>query len=142
MVINNQEKVFVLNGHEYHCAMDVTMHFIGGKWKTVVLWYLRKEKKRFSELRRLIPNITEKMLSLQLKDLEADGLVKRKVYPEVPPRVEYELTDFGKTIVPMLDEIAKWGRNLAQTKGKLVDKVRPTRVSKATNSSFTKRTRA
>ena len=142
MVINNQEKVFVLNGQEYHCAMDVTMHFIGGKWKTVVLWYLRKEKKRFSELRRLIPNITEKMLSLQLKDLEADGLVKRKVYPEVPPRVEYELTDFGKTIVPMLDEIAKWGRNLAQTKGKLVDKVRPTRVSKATNSSSTKRTRA
>lgn len=142
MVINNQEKVFVLNGQEYHCAMDVTMHFIGGKWKTVVLWYLRKEKKRFSELRKLIPNITEKMLSLQLKDLEADGLVKRKVYPEVPPRVEYELTDFGKTIVPMLDEIAKWGRNLAQTKGKLVDKVRPTRVSKATNSSSTKRTRA
>ncbi len=82
------------------------------------------------------------MLSLQLKDLEADGLVKRKVHPEVPPRVEYELTDFGKTIVPMLDEIAKWGRNLAQAKGKLVDKVRPTRTSKSVVSSSTKRTRA
>jgi len=122
MIIDSQEKVFVLGGKEYHCAMDVTMDYIGGKWKTVVLWYLRKDKKRFSELRRLIPNITEKMLSLQLKDLEKDGIVKRKIYPEVPPKVEYCLTDFGKTLIPMLDEIAKWGRGLAETKGKMVDK--------------------
>lgn len=124
MIIDNKEKIFLLKGKEYHCAMDVTMDYIGGKWKTVVLWYLRKEKKRFSELRKLIPNITEKMLSLQLKDLESDGLVKRKIYPEVPPKVEYYLTDFGKTLIPMLEEIAKWGRGLAQSKGKLVDKVR------------------
>jgi DNA-binding HxlR family transcriptional regulator len=124
MVIDNKEKVFLLDGKEYHCAMDVTMDYIGGKWKTVVLWYLRKDKKRFSELRKLIPNITEKMLSLQLKDLENDGLVKRKIYPEVPPKVEYYLTDFGKTLIPMLEEIAKWGRGLAQSKGKMVDKVR------------------
>ena len=58
MIIDKKEKVFLLEGKEYHCAMDITMHYIGGKWKTVVLWYLRKEKKRFSELRRLIPNIT------------------------------------------------------------------------------------
>lgn len=124
MIIDNKEKIFLLGGKEYHCAMDVTMDYIGGKWKTVVLWYLRKDKKRFSELRKLIPNITEKMLSLQLKDLEKDGLVKRKIYAEVPPKVEYYLTDFGKTLVPMLEEIAKWGRGLAQTKGKMVDKVR------------------
>lgn len=122
MVIGNKEKVFLLEGKEYHCAMDVTMDYIGGKWKTVVLWYLRKDKKRFSELRKLIPNITEKMLSLQLKDLENDGLVKRKIYPEVPPKVEYYLTDFGKTLIPMLEEIARWGRGLAQTKGKMVEK--------------------
>ena len=122
MLIDNKEKVFVLEGKEYHCAMDITMDYIGGKWKTVVLWYLRKDKKRFSELRKLIPNITEKMLSLQLKDLETDGIVKRKIYPEVPPKVEYYLTDFGKTLVPMLEEIAKWGHRLAETKGKLVDK--------------------
>lgn len=122
MVIDNKEKVFILSGKEYHCAMDVTMDFIGGKWKTVVLWYLRKDKKRFSELRKLIPNITEKMLSLQLKDLENDGLVKRKIYPVVPPKVEYYLTDFGKTLIPMLEEIAKWGRALAESKGKMVDK--------------------
>lgn len=124
MLIDNKEKVFILGGKEYHCAMDVTMDYIGGKWKTVVLWYLRKDKKRFSELRRLIPNITEKMLSLQLKDLENDGIVKRKVYPEVPPKVEYYLTDFGKTLIPMLEEIAKWGRTLAEAKGKMIDKER------------------
>jgi DNA-binding HxlR family transcriptional regulator len=113
MIINDSEKVFVINGKEFHCAMDVTMSFIGGKWKTVVLWYLRKDKKRFSELRKLIPNITEKMLSLQLKDLENDGIVARKLYPEIPPRVEYYLTDFGKTMIPMLEEIARWGRSVA-----------------------------
>lgn len=127
MIIDNREKVIVLRGKEYHCAMDVTMDFIGGKWKTVVLWYLRKDKKRFSELRKLIPNITEKMLSLQLKDLEKDGLVRRKLYAEVPPRVEYYLTDFGKTLIPMLEEIARWGRGLAENKGKIVDPARKPR---------------
>ena len=122
MIVNNQEKIIVLKGQEFHCAMDVTMHFIGGKWKTVVLWYLKKDRKRFSELKRLIPNITEKMLSLQLKDLEKDGIVSRKVYAEVPPKVEYFLTDFGKSLVPMLEEIARWGRNLAESKGKIVDR--------------------
>jgi DNA-binding HxlR family transcriptional regulator len=122
MVIDNKEKVIVLNGREFHCAMDVTMKYIGGKWKTVVLWYLRKDRKRFSELRRHIPNITEKMLSLQLKDLENDGIIGRKLYAEVPPKVEYFLTDFGKSLIPMLEEIASWGRTLAESKGKVIDK--------------------
>lgn len=124
MLIDNKEKIIILKGQEFHCAMDVTMKYIGGKWKTVVLWYLRKDKKRFSELRRLIPNITEKMLSLQLKDLTNDGIVGRKVYAEVPPKVEYFLTDFGKSLIPALEEIARWGRNLAESKGKVVDKER------------------
>ena len=122
MIIDKQEHVFILNGKEFHCAMDITMHFIGGKWKTVVLWYLRNDKKRFSELSKLIPNITEKMLSLQLKGLENDGLIARKVYPEVPPRVEYYLTPFGKSLIPMLVEIAKWGRSLGESKGKMVNR--------------------
>lgn len=124
MLINDKEKIILLNGKEFHCAMDITMNYIGGKWKTVVLWYLRKDKKRFGELKKLIPNITEKMLSLQLKDLESDGIVRRKIYPEVPPKVEYYLTEFGKTLIPMLEEIAKWGRGLAESKGKIVDKRR------------------
>ena len=130
MLIDNKEKVVMMNGREFHCAMDITMHYIGGKWKTVVLWYLRKDKKRFSELKRLIPNITEKMLSLQLKDLEKDGIIKRKIYAEVPPKVEYYLTDFGKTLIPMLEEIALWGRNLARSKGKMVDKEGKEKVRK------------
>jgi DNA-binding HxlR family transcriptional regulator len=119
MIINGEERVFQVRGQTYHCALDITMSFIGGKWKTVVLWYLRKEKKRFSELKKLIPDITEKMLSLQLKALEEDGLVKRTLYPEVPPRVEYELTDFGKTLLPALEAIALWGRELGQREGEL-----------------------
>jgi DNA-binding HxlR family transcriptional regulator len=122
MIVDNKEKVFVLNGKEYHCAMDVTMNFIGGKWKTVVLWYLQKDRKRFNELKKLIPNITEKMLSLQLKSLEKDGIIARKIYAEIPPKVEYYMTDFGKTLIPMLQEIAKWGRALGESKGKIVVK--------------------
>ncbi len=119
MIINGEEQVIVLRGEVHHCALDVTMRFIGGKWKTVVLWYLRKEKKRFSELKKLIPDITEKMLSLQLKALEVDGIVTRTIYPEVPPRVEYELTEFGKTMIPMLEAIAHWGRALSEKEGQL-----------------------
>ena len=121
MIINNKEMKFKVRGEEFHCAMDVTMNFIGGKWKTVVLWYLRKDKKRFSELRRLIPGITEKMLSLQLKQLEQDGIVERVVYPEVPPRVEYHLTPFGQTLNPLLEAVAKWGRELAESEGSIIE---------------------
>jgi DNA-binding HxlR family transcriptional regulator len=120
MILNGEEKIVLLRGDKFHCAMDVTMHFIGGKWKTVVLWYLRKDKKRFGELKKHIPDITEKMLSLQLKTLEDDGIVKRTIYPEVPPRVEYEMTDFGRTLIPMLEEIALWGRKLSEKEGELV----------------------
>lgn len=120
MIINGEEKAIHLRGRVYHCALDVTMSFIGGKWKAVVLWYLRNEKKRFSELKKHIPDITEKMLSLQLKALEEDGILKRTVYAEVPPRVEYELTDFGRTLIPALEEIARWGRDLSSREGELI----------------------
>ena len=120
MIMEGKEYVFLLRGKTYHCAMDVTMSFIGGKWKTVVLWYLRNKTLRFGELKKQIPDITEKMLSLQLKSLEEDGLVKREVFAEVPLRVEYSLTEFGKTLAPVLEAIAKWGRDLGQQEGKVV----------------------
>jgi DNA-binding HxlR family transcriptional regulator len=120
MKIDDLEYKYILNGKEYHCALDVTMNYISGKWKTVVLWYLRKEKKRFSELRAHIPDITDKMLSVQLKALEQDGIVSRTVYPEVPPRVEYELTEEGKTLIPVLEAVAGWGRNKAAREGEMV----------------------
>lgn len=124
MIIDNEELVYTIDGQHFHCAMDVTMHFIGGKWKTVVLWHLRNDKKRFSELKAQMPQITEKMLSIQLKQLEEDGLVKRKVYTSKPPlKVEYSLTEFGQTLVPLLNEIARWGRTTGGAKGKIVKAV-------------------
>ena len=123
MIINGEEKSILIRGELFQCALDLTMHYMGGKWKTIVLWYLRNEKKRFSELKKQIPDITEKMLSLQLKSLEEDGIVKRTVYAEVPPRVEYELTDFGRSLIPVVEAIAKWGRELGQAEGELVNRV-------------------
>jgi DNA-binding HxlR family transcriptional regulator len=120
MVIKGKEHVFVINDKIYHCAMDVTMDFIGGKWKTIVLWYLKSATLRFGEIKKRIPDITEKMLSLQLKSLEEDGLIRREVFPEVPLRVEYSLTGLGKSLIPVLDAIARWGRNLGDTKGKVL----------------------
>jgi DNA-binding HxlR family transcriptional regulator len=120
MKINDEQYKFVIDGQDYHCALDITSAFIGGKWKTVVLWYLRKDKKRFKELKDVIPDITDKMLSLQLRALEEDGLVKRTIYPEVPPRVEYELTREGKSLIPVLEAMAEWGRNKAKKDGKMV----------------------
>ncbi len=122
MIIKGENVAYKLNGKMYHCAMDITMDYIGGKWKSVVLWYLKNKTFRFAELKKQIPDITEKMLSIQLKALEADGLIKRKVHGTKPPvRVEYSLTEFGKTLTATLDAIAKWGRNLGESEGELVE---------------------
>jgi DNA-binding HxlR family transcriptional regulator len=121
MKIENKEYSLEIGDKQYHCVMDVTMDYVGGKWKTVVLWYLRKEKKRFAELKNHIPQITERMLSITLKQLEEDGIVSRKVITDKPPlKVEYEITKFGKTLLPLLEAIALWGRSTAKSKGKLV----------------------
>ena len=119
MIIKGKEFVYKIKGETFHCAMDVTMNFIGGKWKTVVLWYLRNKTLRFGELKKQIPDMTEKMLSIQLKKMEEDGLVKREVYAEVPLRVEYSLTDFGKSLTPVLESISKWGRAYSENEGEL-----------------------
>jgi len=119
MIVDDKEYQIKLDDNVFHCALDVTMHYIGGKWKAVVLWYLRKEKKRFSVLKRHIPGITEKMLSLQLKQLVKDGIVEKQIFAEVPPRVEYSLTEHGKTLIPLLEEIAKWGRQMGEKYGSL-----------------------
>jgi DNA-binding HxlR family transcriptional regulator len=127
MIIDGNEYRIKLNGRVYHCALDVTMELVGGKWKAIVLWYLRKDKKHFSELNKLIPGITEKMLSMQLRQLERDGFVSRKVHAEVPPRVEYALTLHGKTLLPLLEEIAKWGRMMGEKHGSIEQVERPVR---------------
>ena len=90
-------------------SIETTLGLIGGKWKVIILWVLRDSIFRFSELKRKIPKVTQKMLTNQLRELESDGLVHRKVYAQVPPKVEYSLTDFGKTFLPVLKEMHHWG---------------------------------
>ncbi|MBL4674883.1 MAG: winged helix-turn-helix transcriptional regulator [Mucilaginibacter sp.] len=97
------------------------MDYIGGKWKMVILHYLRNGKLRYSELRKLMPLVTERTLSLQLKQLEDDGLVKRKVYTSKPPlKVEYALTSFGETLKPLLEIVSGWGQQVASQKATVV----------------------
>lgn len=91
------------------CPVEATLEVIGGKWKGVILYHLLSETIRFNELRRLMPEITQRMLTKQLRELEADSLISRKVYPEVPPKVEYSTTDYGKTLAPVIHALQKWG---------------------------------
>lgn len=99
---------------EFRCYFQLAIMVIGGKWKPKVLFHLSREGVvRFGELRRGIAGITEKMLIQTLKELEKDGLVRRKIYRQVPPRVEYSLTDMGKTFIPVLNEMFEWGRAYA-----------------------------
>lgn len=94
---------------QYNCPVEVTLDVIGGKWKGIILSGLVERSRRFSEIRRAIPAITQRMLTLQLRELEADGIVHRKIYPQIPPKVEYSLTDFGKTLEPILLAMHNWG---------------------------------
>ena len=82
----------------YNCPVEAAIDVFGGKWKPLILWWLHQRTWRFAELRRQIPGITEKMLTHQLRELEADGIVLREVYPTVPPKVEYSLTDYGRSL--------------------------------------------
>lgn len=96
--------------HLENCPVRPALDIIGGKWKPVVIHYLVDGTKRFGELRRSIPDATQKMLTQQLRELERDGIVARKVYHQVPPKVEYSLTVYGKTLRPIMRELCKWGR--------------------------------
>ena len=91
-------------------AVGTTLKVIGGKWKPLILWVLRDKVLRFSEIKRQIDGITQKMLTQQLREMEEDGIVSRKVFPEVPPRVEYTITAYGKTLEPVLIKIYEWGK--------------------------------
>ncbi len=120
MIIDDEEYKLNIGDMNFHCSLDVSWHYIGGKWKSIVLWYLRKGTMRFGALKAKIPDITDKMLSIQLKSLERDGLIRRQVFAEVPLRVEYTMTDEGRTLLPVLEELAKWGREKATRDGKML----------------------
>lgn len=105
-----------MENKEFNCEKELTLSIIGGKWKMLILWHLGLEgTKRFGELKALIPGITQRMLVNQLRELEEDQIVKRVVYPVVPPKVEYSLTKEGESLMPILDSMYKWGRNYMNT---------------------------
>lgn len=91
------------------CDVEATLCVIGGRWKPILVCRLLSGRKRFGELCRLAPNATERMITLQLRELEADGVIKRHVYAEVPPRVEYEVTEFGRSLEPIISSMQAWG---------------------------------
>lgn len=92
------------------CPVEFTLDVIGGKWKCVLLYHLIDGTKRFSELRRICPSITQRMLTLQLRELEQDQIVHREVYQQVPPKVEYSLTPLGETLIPIILQLRQWGQ--------------------------------
>ncbi len=109
MKLREEKESISLNGKEYFCPVELVIDLISGKWKLLILKQLMSGKKRFSELQRSIPGITQKMLTKQLRELEKAGLVERKVYPVVPPKVEYSLTPMGKNLEKLFNYMHEWG---------------------------------
>lgn len=107
------------------CPVMTTIAMVSDKWKVLILYHLRDGKKRFNELRRALQGVTQRVLTHQLRALEADGLIIRTIYAEVPPRVEYELTELGRTLIPVLDKLEEWARQNS-------DKLMATRTLNAT----------
>jgi DNA-binding HxlR family transcriptional regulator len=93
----------------FSCGLEAALQVIGGKWKTLILWQLQPKVRRFGGLKRAVPGISEKMLIQQLREMEADGILQRKVYHEIPPKVEYSLTKFGISLVEALTPLCEWG---------------------------------
>lgn len=102
----------MLKKASYRCAVEITVEIAGGKWKPLIIYYLLTGTKRFGELKRLIGGVTQRSLTLQLRQLENNGLIIRTVFPEVPPRVEYTLTPKGESLSPVLKAMKEWGESL------------------------------
>ena len=109
-----ETELMIYREKEYKCGIDVTLAVVGGKWKASILWHLAQGTMRFSDLQRQFSGTTRKMLTQQLRELESDGLVHREVYAQVPPKVEYSLTEKGKSIFPILEQMCEWGQGYLQ----------------------------
>lgn len=101
----------------YHCPVEAALVVIGGKWKALIIWQLKSETLRFTEIMERLPMVTPRMLTKQLRELEEDAVIIRKVYPEVPPRVEYSLSSLGLSVVPVLEDLCSWGAEYLKTHG-------------------------
>lgn len=121
MNVECQSDLIKVNKKLYPCTVTLAMDLVGGKWKAVILYHLKDEDKRYNELRKEMPSVTERTLSLQLKQMEEDGLVSRKVYGKKPPiKVVYGLTEFGRSCTPLLEAIVGWGNQVAVQKGEFI----------------------
>jgi DNA-binding HxlR family transcriptional regulator len=102
--------MYKFNNKKYKCSLEAVMDLLGGKWRSLILWHLMQNKLRFSEIAEILPGISKKVLSEHLRILEKNKLIIRKVYPEVPPRVEYKISEEGKTLSEVLDALELWGK--------------------------------
>ncbi|MDY0944203.1 helix-turn-helix domain-containing protein [Priestia megaterium] len=107
--MRNRKVGFNYSASKAGCPVETTLDVIGGKWKGIILYHLIDGKKRFNEFRKLYPGITQRMLTLQLRELERDGIIHREIYKEIPPKVEYSLTEFGRSLEPIILLMKDWG---------------------------------
>lgn len=123
-MLDYQSELYRIDEKLYPCTTSITMDYIGGKWKMVILYHLKDGVRRYNELRKVMPVVTERTLSLQLKQLEDDGIIRREVFTKKPPlKVEYSLTEFGRTLIPLLELIADWGKSVVVAKQATVVKI-------------------
>jgi DNA-binding HxlR family transcriptional regulator len=113
--MDNENCTTVYNGIPYKCSIALALSIIGGKWKPLILWHLKDRTLRFGELKRSLGSVTQKMLTQQLRELESDGLVYRRTYNQIPPKVEYSLTQQGCTVLPILEMVSKWGADFCKS---------------------------
>lgn len=111
---NEEITTYKYNDKEYKCPLEAVMDLLAGKWRALILWHLIQGNLRFSQIQKIVPGISKKVLSEHLKTLEQNRLIERTVFPEVPPKVEYNITEKGKTLFEPLDYLEKWARNNMQ----------------------------
>jgi len=109
------------DGKEYACAFGFALDMVTGKWKGMILWYLRDETLRYGEIRKKLDGITQKMLTQTLRDLEKHQLITRKVYPVVPPKVEYTITEHGQKLIPIFEKMLEWGNDVGAQLGEVLE---------------------
>jgi len=113
--------MYYINDKEYKCSVSVTLDVFNDRWKLAIIWHLLDADKRFKELHEIISEITQKTLTVKLKELEEKNIIHREVFPEVPPKVVYSLTTIGKELEPVLEAMYKWGISYTSTHGKITD---------------------
>jgi DNA-binding HxlR family transcriptional regulator len=116
--IEQNQLVMTKNNSEvFSCPMEETLKVLGGKWKPVIIYFISTDVRRFGELSRMVTGISKRMLTANLRELEDDNIISRKVYAEVPPRVDYTLTEVGQSLMPVIDLMYKWGESRQKSKG-------------------------